>query len=62
MHGYHVYKLIWDAVCDDILPCKREIGDHHNPCKGTIVVGHVLSKISILYSSIKEVHIVQGEW
>ena len=48
VHGYRVYKSIWDAVCDDILPCKRETGNHHNPCRGTILVGHVPSKISTL--------------
>jgi len=56
VHGYHVYKLIWDAACDDdILPCEREIENPHNPSsvavkKGTVLVGHVPRKISTLYS------------
>ena len=53
VYGYHVYKSIWDAACDDdILPCKREVGNPHDPStvavkKRTVVVGHVPRKISI---------------
>ena len=49
--GYHVYKLIWDAACDDdILPSEREVGNPHDSStvavkKGTVVVGHVPRKI-----------------
>jgi len=56
VRGYHVYKLIWDAPCDnDILPCEREIGNPHDLSsvvvkKGTVVVGHVLRKISTICS------------
>ena len=56
VHGYHVYKLIWDAACDnDILPCKREVGNPHDPStvavkKGTVVVSHMPRKISTICS------------
>ena len=54
--GYHVYKSIWDAACDDdILPHKREIGNPHDPSsvavkKRTVVVNHVPRKISTICS------------
>ena len=49
--GYHVYKSIWDAACDDnIFLCEREIGIPHDlsstAAKKGIMVGHVLRKIS----------------
>ena len=32
VRGYHVYKEIWNATMDGIeLPCKREIGNAHDP-------------------------------
>ena len=54
VRGYHVYQSVWDAACDgEILPCKREVGNTHDPSsvaitKGTtgIVVGHVPRIIS----------------
>ena len=55
VHGYHVYKLIWDATFDDdVLPCEREVGNPHDTStvaitKGT-VVGHVPRKISTICS------------
>ena len=58
VRGYHVYKSVWDAACDDnILPCKREIGNPHDPSsvavkKGIVVDGHVPRKISTIYSVI----------
>ena len=56
--GYHVYQSVWDAACDgEILPCKREVGNTHDPSsfaitKGTtgIVVGHVPRIISPISS------------
>ena len=57
VRGYHVYKLIWDAAAcdDDILPCEKEVGNPHDPSsitvkKGTVVVGHMLRKISTICS------------
>ena len=55
---YHVYQSVWDAACDGkILPCKREVGNTHDPSsvaitKGTtgIVVGHVPRIISPICS------------
>ena len=55
VRGYHVYKLIWDAACDDdILPCKREIGNPHDPYsvavkKRTVVVGHMLRDFNHMF-------------
>ena len=32
VRGYHVYKEIWEAAIDGVeLPCKREIGNAHDP-------------------------------
>lgn len=55
VHGYHVYKSIWDVACDDdILPCEREVGNPHDLStvavkKGTVVVGHVISTICSIF-------------
>ena len=29
--GYHVYVAVWEAVVGQILPCKREGGNIHDP-------------------------------
>ena len=58
VRGYHVYQPVWDGTCDgEILPCKREVVNIHDPSsvaitKGTtgIVVGHVPRIISPICS------------
>ena len=68
VRGYHVFKLIWDAACDDdILPCEREVGNPHNPSsvavkKGIVVVGHVLFNYIFYIHPLRRYNIVQGEW
>ncbi len=32
VQGYHIYKEIWSAAMDGTeLPCKRDIGNAHDP-------------------------------
>ena len=69
VRGYHVYQSVWDATCDDeILPCKREVVNIHDPSsvaitKGTtgIVVGHVrLGHVPRIISPIYSIFIRRG--
>ena len=51
IRGYHVYQDEWDAVIGEVLHCRRESGNWHDPyALATIsdgrVVGHVPRKIS----------------
>jgi len=51
IRGYHVYKDIWSTFVGEVLYCRRDVRNHHDPfavavCKGTTVVGHVPRKIS----------------
>ena len=51
IRGYHVYKDVWSSFIGEVLYCRRDIRNHHDPfavamCKGTTVVGHVPRKIS----------------
>ena len=51
VRGYHVYQDEWDAVIGEVLQCRRETGNRHDPyAVATLsdgrVVGHVPRKIS----------------
>ena len=35
--GYHVYMAVWEAAVGQILPCKREGGNFHDPYAVTVV-------------------------
>jgi hypothetical protein len=54
--GYHVYKEIWDASIGEMLVCRKEEGNVHDPyCVGVVnernvTVGHVPREISALCS------------
>ena len=55
VRGFHVYKSIWEANCDEVLRCEREVGNPLDPSavavkKGTTIVGHVPRKISTICS------------
>ena len=48
--GYHIYKKVGSSVIGEVLVCRRDTRNHHNPfaiatCKGTTVVGHVFRQI-----------------
>ena len=56
VRGYHVYKDFWEAATGEILRCREERTNIHNPftvaiIKDDSVVGHVPRKISTLCSS-----------
>ena len=53
IRGYHVYKDVWSSFIGEMLYCRRDVRNHHDPFaavavyKGTTVVGHVpILKIS----------------
>ena len=55
VRGYHVYKDIWSAAVRQLLPCKQERGNPHDPyaiavVEGSVIVGHVPHKISAVCS------------
>ena len=55
VRGYHVYKVILDAVVGEEFPCKREDGNRVDPftvtvVRGDTVIGHVPRKISSICS------------
>ena len=55
VQGYHVYQNEWDAVIGEVLQCRRETGNRHNPYSvATLsngrVVGHMPRTISPVYS------------
>ena len=60
VRGYHKYKDIWpDPIVGEALPCKREVGNPHDPLAVSIIktiggehkiVGHVPRRISPLCS------------
>ena len=44
--GFHIYKDVWEPTIDEVLPCKRDVGNSHNMFAVAIknsseVVGHV---------------------
>ena len=46
VRGYHVYQDEWDAVIGEVLQCRRETGNRHDPyAVATLsdgrVVGHM---------------------
>ena len=53
VHGYHVYRSVWEAAVGQVLPCQRERSNTHDPYAVAIVdgargviVGHVPYYIS----------------
>ena len=55
VRGYHVYKAIWEAVDGEVLQCKREVNNRHDPfavavIKDNTIVGHVARKLSAICS------------
>ena len=53
IQGYHVYKEVWEASIGQILPCRREAGNIHDPYAVAVVeqgvfVGRVPRAISSL--------------
>ena len=56
VRGYHVYKDIWDATIGDILVCRKEASNVHDPYCVAVVdqrqvtVGHVPREISAVCS------------
>lgn len=55
IRGYHVYKDIWLAVDGEILECRRETGNGHDPfavavLKEDVIVGHLPRKMSAVFS------------
>ena len=46
VHGYHVYKDVWEASHGELLNCERETGDPFAICvkKHDDIVGHVPRK------------------
>ena len=55
IRGYHVYQEIWDAAVDEELICQPERSNAHDRyavavLKNDVVVGHLPSKFSRLYT------------
>ena len=53
IRGYHVYEEVWSSVIGEVLVCRRDTRNRHDPfavatCKGTTVVGHVPRRISAI--------------
>ena len=53
IHGHHVYRTVWTPMIDEVLACKREQHNIHDPFavavrKGSTVVGHVPQHISAM--------------
>ena len=55
VRSYHVYNHVWEAEKGEVLQCRRERSNLHDPysiakVKNDTVVGHVLQKLSTLFS------------
>ena len=53
IHGYHVYKDVWNSNIGEMLPCTIERSNRYDPnaiavMKGGTVVGHLQRKISFI--------------
>ena len=51
VHGYHVYRDIWEAAVGETLPCQREAGNPYDTyavsvMEGDTIVGHLPRSIS----------------
>ena len=51
IRGYHVYKEVWDAAIEQVLPCQQERGNTHDPyavavVERGVIVGHVPCAVS----------------
>ena len=43
---YHIYEEVWSSVIGEVLVCRRDTRNHHDPFavatyNGTAVVGHI---------------------
>lgn len=55
VRGFHVYQEVWHATAGEELPCRRDLGNPHDPYAVAMVrvsstVGHVPRKISSICS------------
>ncbi len=53
VHGYHVYRAVWDASNEEELSCERESGNPQDPyvvARAGVTVGHVPRRISSVCS------------
>ena len=62
VRGYHVYKDYWEAATGEILQCRKERTNIHDPfavavIKDDSVVGHVPQKISTVCSCFCEAEV-----
>jgi len=53
VHGFHVYKDVWEPTIGKVLSCKRDIGNSHDTFAVAIknsseVVGHVHRFLSLI--------------
>ena len=51
VHGYHIYKEIWEVVIGERLTCKREDTNNHDRyavavIKDRTIVGHLPKRVS----------------
>ena len=51
VHGYHIYRHIWEAAVGETLICEREPTNHNDRnavavIKAGMIVGHLPKKIS----------------
>ncbi len=55
VRGFHVYKEVWDAAVGEELPCRKDVGNSHDPyavamVRASTTVGHVPRRISSICS------------
>ena len=54
VRGFHVYKDIWNPVVGELLVCKQEFGNLHDPYTVSVVhedgviVGHIIVVMLLL--------------
>ena len=56
IRGYHEYQTVWSPVQGELLDCRREPGNRHDPyavavIRSSMLVGHVPRCISSLRSA-----------
>ena len=48
VRGYHIYQKIWDAAFDgELLHCKRQPGNPHDPSAIAVMKGSTISTIFV---------------
>ena len=55
VHGFHIYKDVWEPTIGEVLSCERDIGNSHDTFAVAIknsseVVGHVPRFLSLICS------------